>query len=115
MEGKPIPVFGDGSTARDYTYIDDIIEGVYRAMLYDKARFEIFNLGSGETVKLSKLIEIIEQVTGKKAVIDRKPMQLGDVEITYANIDKGNSLLSYRPESDIHRGISEFYEWIKTH
>lgn len=115
MEGKPIPVFGDGSTARDYTYIDDIIEGVYKAMLYDKTKFEIFNLGNSKTVKLSELIAIIEQVTGKKAIIYRKPMQLGDVEITYANIAKGNSLLSYRPESDINNGISEFFEWIKTH
>jgi len=115
MEGKPIPVFGDGSTARDYSYIDDIIEGVYRAMLYDKTKFEIFNLGNSKTVKLSELIAIIEQVTGKKAIIDRKPTQIGDVEITYANIEKGNSLLSYRPESDINNGISEFFEWIKTH
>jgi len=113
MEGKPIPVFGDGSTARDYTYIDDIIEGVYRAMLYDKTKFEIFNLGNSKTVKLSELIAIIEQVTGKKAIIDRKPMQLGDVEITYANIEKSSSLLSYRPESGIHQGVSEFFEWFE--
>lgn len=113
MEGKPIPVFGDGSTARDYTYIDDIIDGVYRAMLYDKTKFEIFNLGNSKTVKLSEMIAIIEQVTGKKAIIDRKPMQLGDVEITYANIEKGNSLLSYIPESEIHRGVFEFFEWIQ--
>ncbi|WP_334103100.1 NAD-dependent epimerase/dehydratase family protein [Mesotoga prima] len=113
MEGKPIPVFGDGSTARDYTYIDDIIEGVYRATLYDKTRFEIFNLGNSKTVKLSEMIAIIEQVTGKKAIIDRKPMQLGDVEITYANIAKGNSLLSYRPGSGIHQGVSEFFEWFE--
>ena len=114
MEGKPIPVFGDGSTARDYTYIDDIIDGVCRAMLYDKTRFEIFNLGNSVTVKLSELIEIIEKVTGRKAIIDRKPMQLGDVEITYANIEKSNSLLSYRPESEIHERISEFYKWFET-
>jgi len=113
IEGKPIPVFGDGSTARDYTYIDDIIEGVYRAILYDKARFEIFNLGNSKTVKLSELIEIIEEVTAKKAIIDRKPMQLGDVEITFANIKKGNSLLSYRPESEINRGVCEFFDWFE--
>ncbi|WP_214079743.1 SDR family NAD(P)-dependent oxidoreductase [Mesotoga sp.] len=113
MEGKPIPVFGDGSTARDYTYIDDIVDGVYRAMLYDKTGFEIFNLGNSKTVKLSELIEIIEQITGRKATIDRKPMQLGDVEITYANIEKGNSLLSYRPESEVHKGVSEFFEWFE--
>lgn len=114
IEGKPIPMFGDGSTARDYTYIDDVIDGVYRAMLYDKTRFEIFNLGNSKTVKLSELIAIIEQVTRKKAIIDRKPMQLGDVEITYANIEKSSSLLSYRPGSGIHRGVSEFFEWFET-
>jgi len=112
MEGKPIPVFGDGSTARDYTYIDDIIEGVYRAMLYDKTKFEIFNLGNSKTVKLSELIAIIEQVTGKKAIIDRKPMQLGDVEITFANISKSGDLISYYPVLDIIEGIQCFKESI---
>jgi len=64
-------------------------------------------------VKLSEMIAIIEQVTGKKAIIDRKPMQLGDVEITYANIEKSISLLSYRPGSGIHQGVSEFFEWFE--
>jgi UDP-glucuronate 4-epimerase len=103
IEGKPIPVFGDGSTARDYTYIDDIIDGVYRAMLYDKTRFEIFNLGNSKTVKLSELIEIIEKVTGRKAIIDRKPMQLGDVEITYANIEKAKGTIDYGPKTQSRR------------
>lgn len=111
MEGKPIPVFGDGSTARDYTYIDDIIEGVYRAMLYDKTRFEIFNLGNSKTVKLSELIAIIEQVTGKKAIIDRKPMQLGDVEITYAAIGKGEICLGFQTITVIEAGVNDFVRW----
>lgn len=113
IEGKPIPVFGDGSTARDYTYIDDIIEGVYRAMLYDKTKFEIFNLGNSKTVKLSELIAIIEQVTGKKAIIDRKPMQLGDVEITYANISKSKEMMLYSPVTSIEEGIWCFTESIE--
>ncbi|RLL85925.1 NAD-dependent epimerase/dehydratase family protein [Mesotoga sp. BH458_6_3_2_1] len=111
MEGKPIPVFGDGSTARDYTYIDDIIEGVYKAMLYDKTSFEIFNLGNSKTVKLSELIRIIEKAVRKEAIVDRKPTQLGDVEITIADIGKGNALLSYRPRTKIHKGVSFFSEW----
>jgi len=109
IEEKPIPVFGDGSTARDYTYIDDIIDGVYRAMLYDKTRFEIFNLGNSKTVKLSELIEIIEKVTGRKAIIDRKPMQLGDVEITYANIEKSTKYLVFFPRVDTQEGVFLFY------
>lgn len=113
IEGKPIPVFGDGSTARDYTYIDDIIEGVYRATLYDKTRFEIFNLGNSKTVKLSEMIAIIEQVTGKKAIIDRKPMQLGDVEITYANISKSKEMMLYSPVTSIEEGIRCFADSIE--
>lgn len=112
MEGKPIPVFGDGSTARDYTYIDDIVDGVYRAMLYDTTRFEIFNLGNSETVKLSELIEIIEKVTGRKSIINRKPMQLGDVEITHASTRKANSLLSYCASEDLKNGIMAFVGWL---
>lgn len=113
IEGKPIPVFGDGSTARDYTYIDDIIEGVYRGMLYDKTKFEIFNLGNSKTVKLSEMIAIIEHVTGKQAIIDRKPMQLGDVEITYASIYKGVRLLEYHPATPATEGVSIFFEWFQ--
>ena len=112
MEGKPIPVFGDGSTARDYSYIDDIIDGVYRAMLYDKTRFEIFNLGNGKIVKLSELIEIIERVTGRKAIIARKPMQLGDVEITYANIEKAKGTIDYGPKTAILDGTQSLLNHI---
>jgi UDP-glucuronate 4-epimerase len=108
MEEKPIPVFGDGSSQRDYTYIDDITDGIYKSMLYDKTKFEIFNLGNNKKIKLSELIEIIEKTVGKKAIIDRKEKQLGDVEITYANIEKAKGLLEYNPKTNIEKGIREF-------
>lgn len=111
MENKPIPVFGDGSTARDYTYIDDIIDGVYKAILYNKTDFEIFNLGNSKTIKLYELIKIIEKTIGKKAKKDRKPMQLGDVEITYADIGKAKKLLKYKPRTNIMKGVSSFFMW----
>ncbi len=114
IEGKAIPVFGDGSTARDYTYIDDIIDGVYRAMLFDKTRFEIFNLGNSKTVKLSELIVFIEQATGKKAIVDRRPMQIGDVEITYAGICKAKSIINYSPQTSIVEGLTLFLDYLNS-
>ena len=113
MEGKPIPVFGDGSSARDYTYIDDIIEGVYKAMLYEKSRFEIFNLGSSRTVKLSELVEIIEQFVGKAAFIDSRPLQPGDVDITYADLSRVMNRIEYAPKTDIQRGIELLLMWLR--
>jgi len=112
LEGKPIPVFGDGSSARDYTYIDDIVEGIYRAMLYDKTKFEIYNLGNSKTIKLSKLVEIIEHTVGKQALIDRKPMQMGDVIITFANIEKSKIMIGYNPSINIEEGIKRFTKWL---
>src|SRR5689334_19932772 len=96
-EGRPIQVFGDGSSRRDYTYIDDIIQGVRAAIGYNSSMHEVFNLGESETTELSRLIELIEENLGKKAVIDRQPMQPGDVPITYADISKAKRLLGYNP------------------
>lgn len=110
-EDKPIPVFGDGSTRRDYTYIDDIIQGVRAAIDYDKSNYEIFNLGESQTIELSKLIELIEKSLGKKAIIERKPMQPGDVPITFADISKSRELLGYNPQTKIEDGIPKFVEW----
>ncbi|MEQ1762932.1 MAG: GDP-mannose 4,6-dehydratase [Pyrinomonadaceae bacterium] len=112
-EGKPITVFGDGSTQRDYTYIDDIISGVRAAMDYDASMHEVFNLGESETTELSRLIELLEESLGKKAVIDRQPMQPGDVPITYADISKACKLLGYNPQTKIEDGIPKFVEWFK--
>lgn len=110
-EGRPIPVFGDGSTRRDYTYIDDIIQGVLGAIDYAATPYEIFNLGESQTTELSTLIGLIEQALGKQAVIDRQPLQPGDVSVTYADIDKARRLLGYHPQTRIPEGIPRFVEW----
>lgn len=110
-EGKSIPVFGDGSTRRDYTYIDDIIQGILAAIVYEKTPFEIFNLGESQTTRLSELIAQIETCLGKKAMIDRQPLQPGDVSITYADISKARRLLGYNPQTQIPEGIPRFVEW----
>ncbi len=112
-EGKTIPVFGDGSTRRDYTYIDDIIQGVLASIAYDKTPYEIFNLGESETTQLSRLIELIENAVGKKANIDRQPMQPGDVSVTYASIDKAKKLLGYQPTTKVEEGIPQFVAWYR--
>ena len=110
-EGQPIQVFGDGSTRRDYTYVDDIIQGIRSAIDYDGSTHEVFNLGESETTELSRLIELLEDALGKKAIIDRQPMQPGDVPITYADISKARKLLGYNPTTKIEQGIPKFAEW----
>lgn len=110
-EGKPIQVFGDGMTRRDYTYIDDIIQGVRQAMDYKKSKYEIINLGESQTIQLRELIRVIEENLGKKAIIDRQPMQPGDVPQTYANIAKARKLLDYDPQTKIDEGIEKFVKW----
>lgn len=110
-EEKPIPVFGDGSARRDYTYVDDIISGVRAAIDYGKSNYEIFNLGESQTLELSKLIELLEKSLSKKAIIDRREMQAGDVPITYADISKAKELLNYNPQTKIEDGIPKFVEW----
>lgn len=113
-EGKPIQVFGDGSSRRDYTYIDDIIQGVRSAIDYDKSIHEAFNLGESQTVTLTELIELIEESLGQKAVIDRQPWQPGDVPATYADISKSRRLLGYDPKTKIQDGIPRFVEWFRS-
>jgi UDP-glucuronate 4-epimerase len=110
--GRPIPVFGDGRTARDHTHISDIVEGVI-ACTQREFGFEIFNLGESETVELSRLIGLIESALGKKAFIDRQPMQPGDVPITFADISKARARLGYQPKMKIEQGIKLFAEWYK--
>lgn len=111
LEEKPLPFFGDGASRRDYTYIDDVIQGVRAAIDYDKSDYEIFNLGESETTDLSRLIEILEENLGKKAILDRQPMQPGDVPVTYADISKSRKLLGYDPTTKIEEGIPKFVEW----
>ena len=110
--GAPIPVFGDGSTARDYTYVSDTLDGII-ACTRREFGFEIFNLGESQTVQLSRLIALLEQALGRKAVIDRRPAQPGDVPITYANIDKARAMLDYDPKIKIEEGIPRFVDWFR--
>ncbi len=112
-EEKPIPVFGDGTTRRDYTYIDDIISGVARAIVYDASPYEVINLGESDTVELGRLIELIEQALDRKAIIERLPPQPGDVPVTYADISKARRLLGYDPRTRIDTGIKKFAEWFR--
>lgn len=116
-EGKPIPVFGDGTTRRDYTYIDDIIAGVRAAMDYvadhDKSNYEVINLGESRTVELRELIALLEKELGKNAVIQRQPLQPGDVPQTFADITKARRLLNYNPQTQIEAGIRLFVEWFR--
>lgn len=113
-EGKPIQVFGDGTSRRDYTYIDDIIQGVRAAIDYDRSTYEIFNLGESQTVELSELIGLLEKSLDMRAVVDRQPMQPGDVPATYADISKSRELLGYNPATKIQDGIPKFVEWFNS-
>jgi UDP-glucuronate 4-epimerase len=110
--GKPLPVFGDGTTARDYTYITDILEGVMACTGIDFG-YQVINLGESQTVKLSYLIELLEQALGRKAILDRQPPQPGDVPLTCADITKAGRLLGYRPQVKIEAGIPRFMEWFE--
>jgi UDP-glucuronate 4-epimerase len=114
LAGQPIDQFGDGTTRRDYTYIDDIIQGVVAALNYDGARWDIFNLGESETVPLKDLIKAIETVVGKKAKINQLPEQPGDVPLTCADISKARRLLSYNPTTKLRDGLPRFVEWFRT-
>jgi UDP-glucuronate 4-epimerase len=111
--GRPIPVFGDGTTRRDYTFIEDIIAGVRAAMDYEASPYEVVNLGESRTVELSELIGLLERELGRTAVIDRRPTQPGDVPQTFADISKARRLLGYDPQTPIEEGIRRFVEWFK--
>jgi UDP-glucuronate 4-epimerase len=112
-DGKPIPIYGDGSTARDYTYIDDIVDGV-QACIERTFGYEIFNLGESQTVKLHRLVELLEGAMGRKAVLQRLPVQPGDVPLTCADITKARDQLGYRPTTPIEAGIPLFVKWFES-
>ena len=113
-DDKPIEMFGDGTTQRDYTFVDDIIQGVRAAIDYRETPHEIFNLGESDTVELCELITLLEKNLDKKAVIERKPMQPGDVPQTFADITKARKLLDYNPTTKIEEGIRKFVEWFNS-
>src|SRR5574341_2630990 len=112
-EGKSIPVFGDGTTRRDYTYIDDIIGGLRAAIDYDQSNYEVINLGESRTVELRELISLIESELHTRAQIDWQPLQPGDVPQTFADISKARRLLGYSPQTEIETGMKSFIEWFK--
>jgi UDP-glucuronate 4-epimerase len=112
LRDEPIPFFGDGSSRRDYTYVDDIVQGVV-ATLSRKIGYEIFNLGEAETVQLNDLIKHLENVWGKKVKLNRLPDQPGDMPQTYADISKAQKILGYKPQTKIVEGIAKFAAWFE--
>lgn len=112
-EGKPIPFFGDGSTRRDYTYVADIVDGVVRAI--DRCEgYEIYNLGESATTSLAELVEWIGEACGIEPIIDRQPLQPGDVTITYADISKAKERLGYDPSTPVREGLKHFVAWYRS-
>ncbi len=109
--GQPIHEFGDGSTRRDYTYIDDIIQGTMAAFAYDGPLYDVFNLGESQTIQLKDLISAIENALEKKAKINKLPEQPGDMPLTYADISKARKLLGYNPTTKLNEGLPKFVEW----
>ena len=110
--GRPIPVFGEGTSARDYTFITDTVAGIL-ACTRRTFGYQVFNLGESQTVTLNRLIALLEQGLGRKAVIDRQPLQPGDVPITYADITKARAQLGYQPRVPIEEGLPRFLEWFR--
>jgi UDP-glucuronate 4-epimerase len=111
LNQEPIPFFGDGKTRRDYTYVDDIVEGVIAALHYKDSLYEIINLGNHQTVSLQEMLLTIETVLEKKANIDQKPEQPGDVPQTFASIEKARRVLNYQPKTGFEEGVRKFYQW----
>ena len=106
-QGKPIPVFGDGAACRDYTYIDDVVDGIIRALHFKSSDYELLNLGNDQMVSLSEMIEIIESAVGKTATIDLQPEQPGDVLQTWADLKKVSNLLNFQSKTDFIEGIKK--------
>jgi UDP-glucuronate 4-epimerase len=113
LGGSPITVFGDGSTRRDYTYIDDIVDGIISAMHYDRTRYEVINLGNHRTVSLLEMISTLEGALSEKARLSYEPEQPGDVPVTYADISKAKKLLGYEPQVPFETGIRNFVGWLR--
>ena len=116
LNDEEIPMYGDGSTSRDYTYIDDIVSGVIKSCEYvekNKNIYEVINLGSNHPVSLKKMIQVIGKTLGKQPKINQLPMQPGDVDVTYADISKAKQLLGYAPSITFEEGIKRFIKWYK--
>jgi UDP-glucuronate 4-epimerase len=113
LEGKPLPFYGDGSTRRDYTFIEDIVGGIRAAMDYAGSMYEVINLGNSRTVSLNELIKGLETVLETKASLQRLPEQPGDVPQTWADVSKAKALLGYDPKTSLHGGLETFAEWLR--
>jgi UDP-glucuronate 4-epimerase len=111
-QGEKIPIYGDGSSQRDYTYIDDLIEGILSVIHHHKG-FEVYNLGESQTTSLRELIKLIEGALGKKAIIEMLEPQPGDASVTYADVSKAKRMLKYQPKVKMEEGIRRFVEWYK--
>jgi UDP-glucuronate 4-epimerase len=111
-DGQPIPFYGDGTTARDYTYIDDICSGII-ASVERCDRYRIYNLGNHRPVQLKEMVAALEKAIGRPAILDRKPMQPGDVEITCADISRAAAELDYHPKTSLQDGLQRFVDWFK--
>lgn len=107
----PIPMYGDGSSSRDYTYVDDVVDGITAAMQYNKTDYEIINIGNHYTVTLRELIQELENILNRKAIINELPEQPGDLPKTYADISKAGELLDYYPQTTLRQGLEKFAEW----
>lgn len=113
-DSETIDMYGDGSTQRDYTYVSDIVDGILKALNYTKTNYEIINLGNNKPTALSELIDLISNIVGKSAQINKLPEQPGDVPITYADINKTIKLLGYSPKVSVKEGLEKFYQWFKS-
>ena len=110
-EDKPITIYGNGKTKRDYTYIDDVIAGILAALNYSDSQYEIINLGNNKPIELKKLITLLEEILGKKAIINSLSEQPGDVPQTFADISKAQKLLGYEPKTNLSTGLQKFIDW----
>ena len=110
--GEKVPIYGDGSSRRDYTYIDDVLDGILGVIDFHKG-FEIYNLGESQTTSLKELIRLIEEAFGKKANIETLEPQPGDVSVTYADITKAKRMLKYQPRVKMEEGIKRFVDWYR--
>jgi UDP-glucuronate 4-epimerase len=113
LNGEPIEVFGDGSTRRDYTYVDDTVSGIVAALAYDRSPYKIINLGNDRTVPLRELLDLLERVLGRPAIRSVQPEQPGDVPQTWADISKARESLGYDPSVTIEEGVARFADWMK--
>jgi UDP-glucuronate 4-epimerase len=115
LENKPINVFNNGEMSRDFTYVGDIVQGIYLASMKVESNYTVLNIGNGSPINLMRFIEVLEDKIDQKAIMNFMPMQAGDVKSTWANIDKLSTVYGYEPKVKIQQGIEEFIRWVKAY